>query len=84
MSIQLGDRVRKAREDYGMSAAELARRAGITRQQVYMIESNRTPDPGVLKIKAIAQTLRVSVDYLLGLKNDARLFEPAAEDLALG
>ena len=62
---KLGDRVRQAREAYGMSATLLAKRAAITRQQLYMIESNRTPDPGVLTIKAIAKVLRVSVDFLL-------------------
>ena len=71
MAEQLGDRVRKARETYGMSATLLANRAGINRQLLYMIESNRTLDPGVLKVKAIAEVLKVSVDYLLGLKEDS-------------
>ena len=70
MAEQLGHRVRKAREAYGMSATLLAERAGITRQLLYMIESNRTLDPGVLKVKAIAEVLKVSVDYLLGRKDE--------------
>lgn len=65
MVEQLGDRVRKRREYWGMSRPELARRAGIQRQQVYMIESNKTRDPGILTVSALAQALRVSVDYLV-------------------
>jgi transcriptional regulator with XRE-family HTH domain len=76
MAESLGDRIRKAREHYGMSQAELARRIGISKQAMYQMESNRTPDPGALKIKAIASNLRVSTDYLLGLSDDER--QPAA------
>jgi DNA-binding XRE family transcriptional regulator len=76
MAEQLGDRVRKARKAYGMSATLLAERAGLTRQLLYMIESNRTLDPGVLKVKALAEVLKVSVDYLLGLKDETSVIEP--------
>jgi transcriptional regulator with XRE-family HTH domain len=31
-----------------------------------MIERNKTTNPGVLTVEAIADTLRVSIDYLLG------------------
>ncbi len=70
MEEQLGDRVRKTRERYGMTAAELARRVEISRQQLYMIENNKTSNPGVLKVKAIAEVLKVSIDYLLGREDE--------------
>jgi transcriptional regulator with XRE-family HTH domain len=70
MAESLGDRIRKARERYGMSQAELARRIKISKQAMYQIETNKTPDPGVLKVKAIANALKVSVDYLVGLKDE--------------
>ena len=73
MSELLGDRIRAARERYGMSQSELARRIKVSKQTMYQIESNKTPDPGALKVKAIADVLRVSTDYLLG-----REAEPAA------
>jgi len=41
MEEQLGDRVRKTRERYGMTAAELARRVEISRQQLYMAQNER-------------------------------------------
>jgi len=65
MPHQLGDRIRQARKRYGMSQVELAKRAHISRQQLYMLETNQTPDPGVLKVLAIARVLGVSVDTLL-------------------
>jgi transcriptional regulator with XRE-family HTH domain len=70
MAESLGDRIRKAREIYGMSQAELARRIKISKQALYQIESNKTPDPGVLKVKAIADVLKVSVDALLGRETE--------------
>lgn len=65
MAESLGDRIRKTRERYGMSQAELARRIKVSKQTMYQIESNKTPDPGVSRIIAIASVLGVSTDYLL-------------------
>jgi Predicted transcriptional regulators len=72
MEDRLGDRVRKTRERYGMAAAELARRVEISRNQLYMIENNKTPDPGALTVMAIAEVLGVSTDFLLTGKRTTR------------
>jgi transcriptional regulator with XRE-family HTH domain len=72
MTEQLGDRIRKARLRFGISQAELSRRIGISKQAMYQIENNITPDPGVLKVKAVADVLNVSVDALLGRKMKAQ------------
>ena len=72
MEARLGDRVRTTRERYGMSVAELARRVDISRNQLYMIESNKTPDPGALTVVAIAEVLGVSTDFLLTGKRPTR------------
>jgi transcriptional regulator with XRE-family HTH domain len=82
MSELLGDRIRKARAQYGMSQAELARRIKVSKQTMYEIESNKTLDPGVLKVLAIAKILRVSVDALLGLKDLESMIAPAALSMA--
>jgi transcriptional regulator with XRE-family HTH domain len=68
MPALLGDRIRKAREKAGMSQTDLARQIGITKEAMYLIESNRTRDPGSLKLRKIAQTLHVSADWLLELE----------------
>ena len=66
MPTSLGARIRMARLRYGMSQAELARRIGISNTAMNQIESGKTPDPAASRIKAIADVLGVSTDYLLG------------------
>ena len=78
MAELLGDRIRKARLSYGMSQAELARRAGISKNAMNEIEMNKTLNPGVLQVKAIAAVLHVSADYLLGLEDETSECRPAA------
>ena len=70
MSETLGARIRRARTHYGMSQAELARRVGISTQGMNLIEGGKTPDPAASRVREIARVLRVSADYLLGLKDD--------------
>jgi transcriptional regulator with XRE-family HTH domain len=64
MQATLGMRIREARQRYGMSQAELARRIGISTVAMNQIELGET-DPRASRITAIAETLRVSTDSLL-------------------
>jgi len=64
MAHTIGERIRQARKAYGMSQVTLARRVGISKQALYQIESGKTPDPGVLKVMAIAKVLGVSMNDL--------------------
>jgi transcriptional regulator with XRE-family HTH domain len=75
MEERLGDRIRAVRKRYGMPAAELARRVEITRQQLYMIESGKTPDPGALTVMRISDALGVTTDFLLKGRRKARRTE---------
>ena len=70
MSETLAERIRKARQNYGMSQAELARRIKVSGNTMSKIEAGDTPDPRASRIRAIADVLRVSTDYLLGRKDD--------------
>jgi transcriptional regulator with XRE-family HTH domain len=70
MADSFGDRIRKARLNYGMSQAELARRSGISKNAMNEIETNKTLNPGALQVKAIARALRVRADYILGMDDD--------------
>ena len=63
---ELGDRIRQVRMDYGMSQAELARRIKVSMNAMNKIEMGETPDPRASRIKAIADVLGVTTDYLLG------------------
>ena len=77
MSEPLGERIRKARLRYGMSQAELARRIKVSLNTMNKIEAGETPDPRASRIKAIADVLGVSADYLLGRKEDESDVEAA-------
>jgi transcriptional regulator with XRE-family HTH domain len=78
MAETLGDRVRKARLRYGMSQTELAKRVGISKTAMNQIEMGETLDPKISRIRAIADILGVSMDYLAGRKDDESELLPAA------
>jgi transcriptional regulator with XRE-family HTH domain len=74
MPEHLGDRIRKARRRCELSGAALARAIGTSRQHLHEIETNKTLDPGVLVVAAIADALQVSADYLLSGRAVPRRF----------
>jgi len=69
MPTVIGMKIRQAREHYGMSQAELARRIGISKTAMNDLEQGKTQDPHLSHIVAIADQLRLSVDALLGRKD---------------
>jgi DNA-binding XRE family transcriptional regulator len=69
MANPIGQRIRTAREDYGMSQAELARRVGVKPQSMNAIELGRL-DPKASLVRDIARVLRVRGEYLLGLTDN--------------
>lgn len=61
---ELGKRIRKIRKDLGMSQTELANKVGLSYAQIGRYETkNAQPQTEILK--KIAETLEVSVDFLL-------------------
>jgi putative transcriptional regulator len=70
MEKTLGERIRRVRQARKMTQLELARQIGVSKTTMSQIESNKTPDPGVSRITAIARVLQISSDYLLGLQED--------------
>jgi transcriptional regulator with XRE-family HTH domain len=82
MSELLGARIRKARIRYGMSQAELARRIKVSLNTMNKIEAGETPDPRASRIKAIADVLGVSADYLLGREGEDSEWLPTVPALA--
>jgi transcriptional regulator with XRE-family HTH domain len=82
MDERLGDRIKAVRERYGMPAAVLAKRVGISRQQLYFIERHKTLDPGALTVLRIAEELGVSTDYLLKGKRKVKRLIDDVEQVA--
>ena|SRR3569833_32354 len=60
-----GARLRKIREDRGLSQSELARQAGMQPSAIAHFEADRRK-PSFDNAKALAQALEISADYLLG------------------
>src|SRR5215212_1617330 len=56
--MDIGRRIREVREEVGMAGAVLARRAGVSKNHLYMIEhGDRTPSVALLE--SIARELKV-------------------------
>ncbi len=62
----LGQRIRQARKKKGWTMAELARRSGVSKDNVWHVERDLV-DPRSSRVVAIARALGVSADWLLGL-----------------
>jgi transcriptional regulator with XRE-family HTH domain len=71
MDETLGTRIRITRLRYGMSQIELARRIGISKTAMNQIETGETIDPRLSRVRAIADILGVSMDYLAGRTDEA-------------
>ncbi|KKK70520.1 hypothetical protein LCGC14_2923150 [marine sediment metagenome] len=67
----VGNRIRRARQNVGLTQAALAARLGRDRVSVANYELGRVQVPGDV-LARIAKTLHVTSDYLLGLGKDGR------------
>jgi transcriptional regulator with XRE-family HTH domain len=74
----IGQRVRAAREQRGMSQADLARKLEASVNAINMLEQDKIHDPRASRIIGIARVLKVSAGYLLGLEEEDNEIEPAA------
>jgi transcriptional regulator with XRE-family HTH domain len=63
----LADRLRALREAHGLNQTALAARAGLNLGNVNELEQKRKTSVRADTIVALADALRVSADYLLGL-----------------
>jgi DNA-binding Xre family transcriptional regulator len=66
----IADRLRRAREDRGWSQVELSKRSGVHAMLLSRIETKAKKDVNAATLRKLAKALRVSGDYLLGLKDE--------------
>ena len=66
-TTELGKVITEAREKLGISQRELSRRANMDCAEVSRIESGKRLKPNVLYLKGIAETLNLSMVYLMKL-----------------
>ena len=60
----LGDKIKKLREQDGISQKELSKILNVHRNSIYNWENNRS-EPDYSQLKALAEFFSVSMDYLL-------------------
>lgn len=64
--MTLGERIKQRREEKGITAAELARRAVVSKGYVSEIESDQAPRPSADVLYRLAAVLGTSIADLLG------------------
>jgi transcriptional regulator with XRE-family HTH domain len=65
-ALSLAVRLRRARQDAGLTQEQLAVLAGVKLDTLRAIEQGRTANPGVFSVQRLAVQLHVSIDYLAG------------------
>lgn len=65
----LGTRIQEAKENKGLNSTEAAKLIGVAKSTWSLYESEQRT-PSIFTLTRIAQKLDVSLDYLVGLKND--------------
>ncbi|WP_457808271.1 helix-turn-helix domain-containing protein [Kushneria sp. EE4] len=68
---ELGERIRKLREQCGLSKAELARRVGVSDVTISYWENGTIKRVGHSRLEPLAKALRCSIDHLLGNAREA-------------
>lgn len=66
----IGRRIRKVREQHGMTQVALARTLGASINAINMLEMGATKAPHIERLVAIADIFGVSLDYLAGRTED--------------
>ena len=82
MNNTFASRLKKLREQHGLSQSELADKLGISRGSISFYENeSRVPDINILR--DICNLFSVSSDYLIGLSDDPKQIPTATQDTGL-
>ena len=68
--MTIGERIRKRRQELGLSQQELADKAGVNRPTISELESGKQLGLTVDTAKRLARVLGVGIDYLAGTWED--------------
>ncbi len=76
----LGTRVKKLQENLGLSQAELAKAAHMTQATISRLQANKMQQLKSDRLKALADALHVTADFLLGENDSQRVEDVVARD----
>ena len=76
--LTFGERIALIRKRRDMTQQALAAQIGTTQTEIYRLEKGVVKDPHMSRVKALAQHLQVSTDWLMGLKDMADEGAPTA------
>ena len=79
--MTLGERICVIRERRQWSQNELSRKSGVRQALISELESGKKLDTTGSVLKRLAETLGVTVDYLVGMYGDGDDVEPAGMEL---
>lgn len=81
--MTIGDRIKKKRENLGISQTELARIISVSKQTLYKYENNIITNIPSDKIELIAKSLSTTPTYLMGWesKTEVKYYEGILSDL---
>ena len=74
MKDNFNENLRQARQNANMTQAEVAKKIGVAKN-TYCNWELGTREPSILNIKALAKLFGISVDYLVGLEENAVIFD---------
>jgi transcriptional regulator with XRE-family HTH domain len=80
--MAMGARIRKRRQELGISQQELSERVGVSRPTISELENGTRTSMSTDTAKALARALGVSIDYLVGTWEEEDEDEETASDPA--
>lgn len=81
--MTIGERMRKRRENLGLTQVSVADKAGISKQTLYKYENDIVTNIPLPTISKIAEVLNVSESYLMGWEDEEIIIETVQTDIAL-
>ena len=74
MTDRFNENLKKLRLDAGLKQVEVAKKIGVAKN-TYCNWELGVREPNILKIKALAKLFGVSVDYLVGMEENAIVYD---------
>jgi transcriptional regulator with XRE-family HTH domain len=73
------ERLKALRKKQGLSAERVARKANVSVRHLRRLEAGQRPNTSAVTLACVATALGTTVEYLLGLTNDANSIQKLTE-----